>query len=61
MGRIETAHLLKLNGVFQYLTGLPTYPNPTTLRCFLLRMAPMALPKLRRLHDRLLSAMIQKP
>ena len=61
LGRIETTHLLKYNGVFQYLTGLPSYPNPTTLRRFLLRMAPLALPKLRKLHDRLLSAMILKP
>ena len=59
--RIETSHLLKQNGVFQYLTGLPAYPNPTTLRRFLLRMAPLALPKLRRLHERLLSVMMQKP
>ena len=61
LGRIETSHLLKHNGVFQYLTGLPTYPNPTTLRRFLLRMAPLALPRLRRLHDRLLLSMILKP
>jgi len=61
LGRIETSHLLKHNGVFQYLTGLPPYPNPTTLRRFLLRMAPLALPKLRKLHDRLLLLMILKP
>jgi len=61
LGRIETSHLLKQNGVFQYLTGLPAYPNPTTLRRFLLRMAPLALPKLRTLHDRLLLAMMVKP
>jgi hypothetical protein len=61
LGRIETSHLLKHNGVFQYLTGLPTYPNPTTLRRFLLRMAPLALPKLRNLHNRLLLAMILRP
>jgi hypothetical protein len=61
LGRIETTHLLKHNGVFQYLTGLPTYPNPTTLRRFLLRMAPLALSKLRRLHDRFLLSMILKP
>jgi Transposase DDE domain group 1 len=61
LGRIQTAHLLKQNGVFQYLTGLPTYPNPTTLRRFLFRMAPLALPKLRTLHDRLLFSMIEKP
>ncbi len=60
-GRLETANLLKHNGVFQYLTGLPTYPNPTTLRRFLLRMAPLALPKLRKLHDKLLVVMIVKP
>ena len=61
LGRIETSHLLKQNGVFQYLTGVPTYPNPTTLRRFLLRMAPLALPKLRKLHDRLLLSMIVRP
>jgi hypothetical protein len=61
LGRIETSHLLKHNGVFQYLTGLPTYPNPTTLRRFLLRMAPLALPKLRNFHDKLLLSMILKP
>jgi len=61
LGRIETSHLLKHNGVFQYLTGLPTYPNPTTLRRFLLRMAPLTLPRLRKLHDRLLLWMILKP
>ena len=61
LGRIETSHLLKQNGVFQYLTGLPTYPNPTTLRRFLLRMAPLALPKLRKLHDRFLLSMMLRP
>jgi hypothetical protein len=61
LGRIETTDLLKQNGAFQYLTGLPTYPNPTTLRRFLLRMAPLALSKLRRLHDRFLLSMIIKP
>jgi len=38
--RIETAQLLRQNGVFQYLTGLPSYPDATTLRRFLLRVAP---------------------
>jgi len=61
LGRIDTSHLLKHNGVFQYLTGLPAYPNPTTLRRFLLRMAPLALSKFRKLHDKLLLVMILKP
>lgn len=37
--RIETTHLLKQNGVFQYLTWLHSYPNPTTVRRFLFRVA----------------------
>jgi len=60
-GRIETTQLLKHNGVFQYLTGLPAYPDPQTLRRFLMRMAPLSLPRLRKLHDNLLSAMMLKP
>jgi len=55
--RIETTQLLRQNGVFQYLTGLHAYPNPSTLRRFLLRVAPTALPQLRMLHDRFLVRM----
>jgi hypothetical protein len=57
--RIETAQLLRQNGVFQYLTGLPSYPDATTLRRFLLRMAPTALSKVRALHDRFLRQMTE--
>jgi hypothetical protein len=59
--RIETTQLLQHNGVFRYLSGLPTYPDPSTLRRFLLRMAPQALTRLRKLHDRFLAKMIAKP
>jgi len=59
--RIETTQLLRQNGVFQYLTGLPSYPDATTLRRFLLRVAPTALPKLRALHDRFLYRMSVRP
>ena len=54
LDRIETTQLLRQNGVFQYLTGLPSYPDATTLRRFLLRVAPTILPRLRALHDRFL-------
>lgn len=50
--RLESTRLLTRNGVFQTLTGLPTYPNATTLRRFLVRLGRDGLPKLRRLHDR---------
>ncbi len=59
--RIETTQLLRQNGVFQYLTGLPSYPEATTLRRFLLRVAPTALAKLRALHDRFLHRMTLLP
>jgi hypothetical protein len=61
LGRVETTDLLRRNGVFQALTGLPTYPDPTTLRRFLRRFAARGLPKLRRLHDQLLLQMWQRP
>src|SRR4029077_1522192 len=47
LDRIETTQLLRQNGVFQYLTGLPSYPEATTLRRVLLRVAPTGRPKLR--------------
>jgi hypothetical protein len=59
--RIDATAQLQPNGVFRYLSGLSTYPDPTTLRRFLGRMAPQALPKLRRLHDRFLRRMIVRP
>jgi Transposase DDE domain group 1 len=61
LDRIDTTQLLRQNGVFQYLTGLPRYPDATTLRRFLLRVAPTALPKLRALHDRFLHRMTLLP
>jgi Transposase DDE domain group 1 len=61
LDRIDTTQLIRRNGVFQYLTGLPSYPDATTLRRFLLRVAPIALPKLRALHDRFLHRMTLRP
>lgn len=49
--KIEVSALLKTNGVFQYLTGLPSFPNPTTLRRFLIRSAPLLLPQLEKTHN----------
>jgi Transposase DDE domain group 1 len=59
--RLETTQLLRQNGVFQYLTGLPSYPDATTLRRFLLRAAPQMLPRLRTLHDQFLRRMTNRP
>lgn len=51
--KIEVSALLKTNGVFQYITGLPTFPHPTTLRRFLLRSASAFLPQLQVVHNTL--------
>lgn len=59
--RLETTQLLRQNGVFQYLTGLPSYPDATSLRRFLLRAAPLMLPRLRALHDQFLARMTDRP
>lgn len=59
--KIEVAALLNTNGTFQYITGLPSFPNPTTLRRFLIRAAPTLLPQLRTTHDALRAAFLTRP
>lgn len=55
--RLETTRLLRTNGLFQYLTGLRSYPYATTLRRFLSDTAPALVPRLRALHDQFLRMM----
>lgn len=52
LSRIEISKMLGHNGVFKLLIGLNRFPNPTTLRRFLIRGADELLPQLIRLHDR---------
>lgn len=61
LNTIELSALLGTNGVFQYLTGIPRFPNPTTLRRFLIRCAPDLLPRLRTAHDLLRSRFLELP
>src|ERR1022692_1407041 len=58
LDRLETASLLRSNGTFQYLTGLPSYPDPQSLRRFLLQAAPEFREQLHRLNDQLLQQFI---
>lgn len=51
--RIETNKLLQQNGVFQFLAGISTYPNPTTLRRFLQRFGSRGLNAFQSMHDRM--------
>jgi len=55
--RLQTTRLLRTNGLFQYLTGLRSYPHATTLQRFLRQSAPHLVPRLRALHDRFLIQM----
>jgi hypothetical protein len=59
--KIEVSAFLKTNGVFQYLTGLPNFPNPTTLRRFLVRSAPELLPQVHKIHNDLRSHFLCLP
>lgn len=51
--KIEVTAFLGTNGIFQYITGLPSFPNPTTLRRFLTRAASLLWPQVQSLHDNL--------
>jgi DDE family transposase len=61
LDRLETAFLLRTNGTFQYLTGLPSYPDPQTLRRFLLQAPPEFRQQLHRFNNRLLRQFIHQP
>lgn len=59
--KIEVSALLNSNGVFQAITGLPSFPNPTTLRRFLIRSSPDILDSFRELHDGLRKYFLIQP
>lgn len=61
LDRLETASFLRCNGTFQYLTGLPSFPDPQTLRRFLLHAPPRFWEQLHRVNDRLLQSFIHLP
>jgi Transposase DDE domain group 1 len=61
LDRLETASLLRSNGTFQYLTGMPSFPDPQTLRRFILHAPASLLEQLRRVNDRLLQNLIHLP
>ncbi len=61
LDRLENASLLRSDTTFHYLTGLPTYPNPQSLRRFLLHAPPEFRKQLHRFNDRLLQEFIHRP
>lgn len=61
LDRLENASLLRSDTTFHYLTGLPTYPNPQSLRRFLLHAPPEFREQLHRFNDHLLQVFIHRP
>jgi hypothetical protein len=61
LDRIETASFLRSNGTFQYLTGLQSFPDPQTLRRFLLQAPENFWRQLHGLNDQLLQHFIHLP
>lgn len=61
LDRLDTASLLRSDETFQYLTGLPQYPRPESLRRFLLQAAPDFREQLHRVNDYLLRRFIHRP
>lgn len=61
LDRLETASFLRGNGTFQYLSGLGGYPDPQSLRRFLLQAPPSFRQQLHRLNNRLLQQFIHRP
>jgi Transposase DDE domain group 1 len=61
LDRIETGSLLRLDGTFQYLSGLQSFPDPQTLRRFLVNAPADLREQLHRINDRLLQKFIHMP
>jgi hypothetical protein len=61
LDRIETAALLRADEAFQYLSGLQSFPDPQTLRRFLLNAPADLREQLHRTNDRLLRRFIHLP
>jgi len=61
LDRINATQILQYNGAFQQIVGLPHFPDATTLRRFLRRLAPRHIRQLVRLHDQLRQALFARP
>jgi len=59
--RINKTDILQSNGTFLSLLGLPRFPDQSTLRRFLKRLAPKSIRRLVALHDRLRARLFALP
>ena len=61
LDRLENASLLRSDITFHYLTGLPSYPDPQSLRRFLLQAPREFRQQLHHFNHRLLREFIHRP
>lgn len=61
LDRLETASFLRLDDTFQFLAGLTSFPDPQTLRRFLLHAPETFWEQMHRVNDRLLQNFIHLP
>src|SRR5260370_14656114 len=61
LDRLETVSFLRFNGTFQYLIGLPSFPDPQTLRRFLHQAPDSFFEQMHRVNDRLLQSFVHRP
>jgi hypothetical protein len=61
LDRLESVSFLRSNGTFQYLTGLASFPDPQTLRRFLLQAPSRFWEQMHRVNDRVLQYFIHRP
>ena len=61
LDRIETASFLRSNGTFQYLIGWSNFPDPQTVRRFLLHAPESFWEQRHRVNDRLRQSVIRLP
>jgi len=61
LDRLETASFLRSNGTFQYLTGLPNFPDPQTLRRFLHQAPDSFRKQMNGVNNRLLQKFVHLP
>jgi hypothetical protein len=61
LDRLENASLLRSDVTFHYLAGLPSYPDPQSLRRFLLHAPANFRQQLHRFNDHLLQDFIHRP
>lgn len=61
MDRVNETQILQYNGAFQKIVGLTRFPDQTTIRRFLRRLAPQHIRQIVQVHDLLRRGLFDRP